>query len=176
MPNSPPSNILPMRNRGEIWLTDLNPQQGTDLGKIRPVLIVQAQALLDAPTIPRHWRFRSPRTSLTMLNRSVCGSQPLPNCTTIPTCYWINSVPIQEGHLNYLSQSSPQLLSLILKPVALEESHTADCLTRDLFLGAAITCAKRAVPWRLQHLFFAPPLMHPEFQSPVVALSRTDAR
>lgn len=37
-----------MRNRGEIWLADLNPQQGTDLGKIRPVLIVQAQALLDA--------------------------------------------------------------------------------------------------------------------------------
>jgi mRNA interferase MazF len=41
-----------MRNRGEIWLADLNPQQGTDLGKIRPVLIVQAQALLDAPNHP----------------------------------------------------------------------------------------------------------------------------
>jgi mRNA interferase MazF len=37
-----------MRNRGEIWLADLEPQHGTESGKIRPVLIVQAQALLDA--------------------------------------------------------------------------------------------------------------------------------
>jgi mRNA interferase MazF len=34
--------------RGEIWLADLNPRQGTEPGKTRPVLIVQAQALLDA--------------------------------------------------------------------------------------------------------------------------------
>ncbi|HXF93543.1 MAG TPA: type II toxin-antitoxin system PemK/MazF family toxin [Nitrospiraceae bacterium] len=37
-----------MPNRGEIWLADLDPQQGTEPGKTRPVLIVQAQALLDA--------------------------------------------------------------------------------------------------------------------------------
>jgi len=37
-----------MRNRGEIWLADLNPRRGTEPGKTRPVLIVQAQALLDA--------------------------------------------------------------------------------------------------------------------------------
>jgi len=37
-----------MRKRGEIWLADLNPQQGTEPGKTRPVAIVQAQALLDA--------------------------------------------------------------------------------------------------------------------------------
>lgn len=37
-----------MRNRGEVWLADLDPQQGTEPGKIRPVLIVQAQPLLDA--------------------------------------------------------------------------------------------------------------------------------
>ena len=36
------------RKRGEIWLADLNPRQGTEPGKTRPVLIVQAQALLDA--------------------------------------------------------------------------------------------------------------------------------
>jgi mRNA interferase MazF len=35
-------------NRGEIWLADLNPQRGTEPGKTRSVLIVQAQALLDA--------------------------------------------------------------------------------------------------------------------------------
>ena len=34
--------------RGEIWLADLNPRHGTEPGKARPVLIVQAQALLDA--------------------------------------------------------------------------------------------------------------------------------
>ncbi len=36
------------RKRGEIWLADLNPRRGTEPGKTRPVLIVQAQALLDA--------------------------------------------------------------------------------------------------------------------------------
>ena len=36
-----------MRNRGEVWLADLDPRQGTEPGKTRPVLIVQSQALLD---------------------------------------------------------------------------------------------------------------------------------
>lgn len=36
-----------MRKRGEIWLADLNPQQGTEPGKTRPVLVVQSQVLLD---------------------------------------------------------------------------------------------------------------------------------
>ncbi len=36
------------RQRGEVWLADLNPRRGTEPGKTRPVLIVQAQALLDA--------------------------------------------------------------------------------------------------------------------------------
>ncbi len=37
-----------MYRRGEIWLADLNPRQGTEPGKTRPVLLIQAQALLDA--------------------------------------------------------------------------------------------------------------------------------
>ncbi len=37
-----------MPDRGEVWLADLSPRQGTEPGKTRPVLIVQAQALLDA--------------------------------------------------------------------------------------------------------------------------------
>lgn len=37
-----------MRRRGEIWLADLNPRRGTEAGKTRPVVVVQAQALLDA--------------------------------------------------------------------------------------------------------------------------------
>ncbi len=35
-------------NRGEIWLANLNPSRGTEPGKMRPVLILQDQALLDA--------------------------------------------------------------------------------------------------------------------------------
>jgi mRNA interferase MazF len=34
-------------NYGEIWLANLNPGQGTEPGKTRPVLIIQTQALLD---------------------------------------------------------------------------------------------------------------------------------
>lgn len=35
-------------NYGEIWLANLNPNNGTEPGKTRPVLIIQTQALLDA--------------------------------------------------------------------------------------------------------------------------------
>lgn len=34
--------------RGSIWLANMNPGRGTEPGKIRPALIVQNQALLDA--------------------------------------------------------------------------------------------------------------------------------
>jgi len=37
-----------MRKRGSVWLANLNPGRGTEPGKIRPVLIVQSQALLEA--------------------------------------------------------------------------------------------------------------------------------
>lgn len=37
-----------MPSRGSVWLANLNPRRGTEPGKIRPVLIVQSQALLDA--------------------------------------------------------------------------------------------------------------------------------
>jgi mRNA interferase MazF len=35
-------------DRGEVWLANLSPRRGTEPGKRRPVLIVQAQALIDA--------------------------------------------------------------------------------------------------------------------------------
>jgi mRNA interferase MazF len=35
-------------SRGDIWLANLNPGRGTEPGKVRPVLIIQNQALLDA--------------------------------------------------------------------------------------------------------------------------------
>jgi len=37
-----------MLDRGEVWLASLDPRRGTEPGKTRPVLVVQAQALLDA--------------------------------------------------------------------------------------------------------------------------------
>lgn len=37
-----------MAIRGEVWLADLDPRRGTEPGKTRPVLIVQAQALIAA--------------------------------------------------------------------------------------------------------------------------------
>jgi mRNA interferase MazF len=37
-----------MPDRGEIWLASLDPRHGTEVGKTRPMLVVQAQALLDA--------------------------------------------------------------------------------------------------------------------------------
>ena len=37
-----------MPSRGEVWLANLDPPHGTEPGKMRPVLIVQAQALLNA--------------------------------------------------------------------------------------------------------------------------------
>ena len=37
-----------MPDRGEVWVADLHPRRGTEPGKTRPVLVVQAQALLDA--------------------------------------------------------------------------------------------------------------------------------
>ncbi len=48
MPSSRPSSAARKPNRGEIWLANLDPRRGTEPGKTRPVLVIQAQALLDA--------------------------------------------------------------------------------------------------------------------------------
>jgi len=37
-----------MPKRGEVWLANLNPRRGTVPGKTRPVLLIQAQSLIDA--------------------------------------------------------------------------------------------------------------------------------
>lgn len=47
MPSLPRSRA-PRIECGAIWLADLNPRKGIEPGKIRPVLIVQSQTLLDA--------------------------------------------------------------------------------------------------------------------------------
>lgn len=58
-----------MSNRGEVWLANLDPPRGTEPGKTRPVLVVQAQALLDAG---------HPSTLIIPLTTSlVSGAEPL---------------------------------------------------------------------------------------------------
>jgi len=58
-----------MPKRGEIWLANLDPRLGTEPGKTRPVLLVQAQALLDAA---------HPSTMVVPLTtRLVEGAEPL---------------------------------------------------------------------------------------------------
>ena len=47
MPSLVRLNMIQKLNKGEIWLANLNPSKGTEPGKTRPVLILQAQALLD---------------------------------------------------------------------------------------------------------------------------------
>ena len=39
---------MPRIDAGSIWLADLEPRRGTEPGKVRPVLVVQGGALLDA--------------------------------------------------------------------------------------------------------------------------------
>lgn len=34
--------------RGEIWVVNLNPNRGAEVGKVRPVLILQADPLIDS--------------------------------------------------------------------------------------------------------------------------------
>jgi len=36
--------------RGEVWVANLNPPRGREVGKIRPVLVIQADELTDAGT------------------------------------------------------------------------------------------------------------------------------
>lgn len=40
--------MSPTRSHGEVWLANLNPGKGTEPGKVRPVLLLQNPALLDA--------------------------------------------------------------------------------------------------------------------------------
>ena len=39
--------------RGEVWVANLNPSRGREVGKVRPVLVIQGDALVEAgsPTI-----------------------------------------------------------------------------------------------------------------------------
>jgi mRNA interferase MazF len=82
-----------MRNHGEIWLANLNPGCGTEPGKIRPVLILQNQALLDA---------QHPSTLIIPLTTNLIDdAEPLRLriavqgvWNRIPICWWTNCGPL----------------------------------------------------------------------------------
>ena len=38
-----------MMRRGEVWVANLNPSRSSEIGKVRPVVIVQADELIAAP-------------------------------------------------------------------------------------------------------------------------------
>lgn len=42
------TTVVALMRRGEIWLARLNPNQGTEVGKLRPVVIVQADPISQA--------------------------------------------------------------------------------------------------------------------------------
>jgi len=35
--------------RGEVWVANLNPNRGAEVGKVRPVLVLQADPLIESP-------------------------------------------------------------------------------------------------------------------------------
>jgi mRNA interferase MazF len=42
--------VVALMKRGEIWVGNLNPPRGREIGKIRPVLIIQSDALIQTNT------------------------------------------------------------------------------------------------------------------------------
>lgn len=64
-----------MMRRGEIWTANLNPNKGAEVGKIRPVLILQGDTLIEAGlqtvvTLPLTTQFRPAFAPLRVLVRA----------------------------------------------------------------------------------------------------------
>lgn len=79
-----------MIRRGEIWVANLNPNRGREIGKIRPVLVLQADALTSIGTpmiviLPmstriypafKHWRITIPARDRLLKDCQVLVDQP----------------------------------------------------------------------------------------------------
>ena len=69
--------------RGEVWVARLNPNQGPEVGKLRPVVVIQADALTEALRVPMPARDRLLRECWAMaeqpraLDRNRIGEGPL---------------------------------------------------------------------------------------------------
>lgn len=76
--------------RGEVWVARLHPNQGRELGKIRPVVIIQADALTDLGNNPvivlpltsqvypalQHWRVTLPARDRLLKECQIVIDQP----------------------------------------------------------------------------------------------------
>ncbi|MCP5231044.1 MAG: type II toxin-antitoxin system PemK/MazF family toxin [Zoogloeaceae bacterium] len=76
--------------RGEIWVGNLNPPRGREIGKTRPVLVIQAEALsaINTPMVVvlplttkvypefRHWRVAIPARDRLLKDCQVVTDQP----------------------------------------------------------------------------------------------------
>jgi len=69
--------------RGEVWVARLNPNQGPEVGKLRPVVVIQADTLTEALRVPMPARDRLLRECWAMaeqpraLDRNRIGEGPL---------------------------------------------------------------------------------------------------
>jgi len=82
--------MVAVMRRGEVWVARLNPNQGKEIGKVRPVLIVQADeltALGNTPVIvlpltsqiypsAQHWRVTLPARDRLLKECQVVVDQP----------------------------------------------------------------------------------------------------
>lgn len=96
-----------MLKRGEIWLADLNPPHGTEPGKTRPVLIIQAQALLNAGhpstlVIPLTTKLMENAEPL-RVRVSAAGRLPKPSDLLMDQMRAIDNVRLVKGPLHRLS-------------------------------------------------------------------------
>jgi len=76
--------------RGEVWVARLNPNQGREIGKTRPVLVIQADELLALEDLPvivlpltsqvypafRHWRITLPARDRLLKPCQIVVDQP----------------------------------------------------------------------------------------------------
>jgi len=76
--------------RGEVWIARLNPNQGREIGKVRPVLVVQADELIAVGETPvvvlplttqaypsfRRWRITLPARDRLLKDCQVVVDQP----------------------------------------------------------------------------------------------------
>lgn len=79
-----------MMRRGEIWVGNLNPPRGREMGKTRPVLVIQAEALsaINTPMVVvlplttkvypefRYWRVAIPARDRLLKDCQVVTDQP----------------------------------------------------------------------------------------------------
>ena len=114
-----------MLKRGEIWLADLNPQQGTEPGKTRPVLIMQSQALLNAGhpstlVIPLTTKLVEDAEPL-RIRISAAGRLPKPSDLLMDQMRAIDNARLVKGPLHRLSNvQMKQIGAAFLELIGLE--------------------------------------------------------